>query len=419
MRVLVVGSGAREHTILWKLAQSPSAPRLYSAPGNGGTGLIAENVAIGATEIDRLAEWALANAIDLTVVGPEDPLAAGLADRFRRVGLLVFGPTKDGARIEGSKAWAKELMNRYGVPTARSATFTSPTAAEEYVKSQPLPIVVKADGLAAGKGVVVATTHEQALAAISQLMRDKTTGSAGDRVVVEECLEGTEVSLLAFTDGSTVVPMVPACDYKRVFDDDQGPNTGGMGAYSPPRFVTRQMVEQIEETVLKPVVHGVAREGISYSGVLYAGLMITSNGPMVLEFNCRFGDPETQVILPRLKSDLLDVMLRTAEGRLGEIQVEWHDEPSCGVVLASGGYPGEFARGYPIAGLDSLDADALVFHAGTKRQGDDIVTSGGRVLTVVATGRDMREARQNAYRNAEKIRFTDIHYRKDIAAREL
>lgn len=419
MRLLVVGSGAREHAILWKLARSPFVTQLYCAPGNGGTGSIAGNVPIAAGDIDELARWALARSIDLTVIGPEDPLAAGVADHFRNLGLKVFGPSKQGAMIESSKAWAKELMLRYKVPTASSATFVDASEAEDYLRQQPLPIVVKADGLAAGKGVIVANTREEALAAVSRLMREKEVGDAGAKVVIEEHLAGVEVSLLAFTDGKTVVPMVPACDYKRVFDGDKGPNTGGMGAYSPPGFFAKEMVAQVENTILKPIVSGMAQEGISYSGVLYAGLMITEKGPKVLEFNCRFGDPETQVILPRLKSDLLDVMLRVVEGKLDQASIEWYDDACCGVVLASGGYPGKFARGRVIAGLDKVDPDCMVFHAGTAKQGEEIVTSGGRVLTVVGMGKNLEEARARAYENVARITFEGCHYRKDIALREV
>ncbi|MBI2952721.1 MAG: phosphoribosylamine--glycine ligase [Chloroflexi bacterium] len=419
MRVLVVGSGAREHAIIWKLSQSPRITQLYCAPGNGGTRAIAENLAISATDVADLVEWAQAHSIDLTVIGPEDPLAAGIADRFRELSLPVFGPSKEGARIESSKAWAKELMQRYHVPTAASATFTEPSEAEEYLRHQSLPIVVKADGLAAGKGVIVAHTREEALAAVAHIMKDRAVGEAGSRIIIEECLTGVEVSVLAFTDGKSIRPMVPACDYKRVFDNDNGPNTGGMGAYSPPRFATKELLAQIEETVLQPIVDGMAAEDVPYSGVLYAGMMVTESGPKVLEFNCRFGDPETQVILPRLKSDLLDVMLRIVEGKLGEADVQWSEEASCGVVLASGGYPGPFAKGYPISGLETIDSDALVFQAGTARQGGATITSGGRVLTVVGLDKDLAGARAKAYANATRISFDGCHYRKDVALREV
>lgn len=419
MRVLVVGSGAREHAILWKLSQSRSSLKLYCAPGNGGTASIAENVSISAEDIESLASWALSHSIDLTVVGPEAPLAAGIADRFRQLGLPVFGPGKDAARIESSKAWAKEVMRRYNVPTARSATFTSLAAARVYIREQIPPIVIKADGLAAGKGVTIAPTIGEAERAARQLLEEGALGEAGSKIVVEEHLTGLEVSLLALTDGKTVVPMAPACDYKRVFDGDQGPNTGGMGAYSPPGFFTENLLQTIMDEILKPTIDGMAAEGIPYIGVIYAGLMITETGPKVLEFNCRFGDPETQVILPRLQSDLLEVMLHTLEGKLHKVAIQWDDGAACGVVLASEGYPGTFSKGHIISGLDRVDADALVFHAGTSITPHGLATSGGRVLTVVGRGRTLREAREKAYDNAARVRFAGCHYRKDIALREV
>jgi phosphoribosylamine--glycine ligase len=419
MRVLVVGGGAREHAILWKLAQSKHSPTLYCAPGNGGSGSVAENVQIPANDVEGITNWAKEQSIDLAVIGPEDPLAAGIADRFRSMGIPVFGPVRDAARIESSKAWAKQLMRRYNVPTAGSKTFSDPTLADDYVRSRPAPIVIKADGLSAGKGVIVAMTLEEALRAVSSLMKNRVLGNAGAEVVIEDYLVGTEVSLLAFTDGNAVIPMVPACDYKRVFDGDLGPNTGGMGAYSPARFVTEKTIAQIKREILEPIVYGMASEGIQYSGVLYAGLMITDSGPKVIEFNCRFGDPETQVILPRLKTDLLEIMLRVAEGTLQGLDTEWYDDACCGVVLASGGYPGDYTQGLPISGLDQVDGDALVFHAGSTIRDGKIVTSGGRVVTVVATGRSMAEARKKAYSNAERICFDGRHYRRDIALREI
>ena len=415
MRVLVVGYGAREHTLVWKIARSLVVEKIFCAPGNAGTGLLAENVPIAAEDIARLADWAEANRIDLTVAGPEAPLVAGIADLFTMRGFAMFGPAKAAAQIEGSKAWAKEIMFRHGIPTARSATFDSYDAAKAYLQTQSAPIVVKADGLAAGKGVFVCASREEALAALEQTMVQRVFGGAGERVVIEEYMEGPEVSVLALTDGNTVVPVAPACDYKRVRDNDEGPNTGGMGAYSPPRFVSDDVLRQITETVLKPTVRGLAQEGTPYKGVLYAGIMVTKEGPKVLEFNCRFGDPEVQVILPRLESDLVPLMQAVVNGTLDRETVKWSSDVACGVVLASGGYK----TGFPISGLDTVDADALVFHAGTKKSGDQIVTAGGRVLTVVATGSDMAEAREKVYRNVERISFDGCHYRKDIALREV
>ncbi|MBI4318045.1 MAG: phosphoribosylamine--glycine ligase [Chloroflexi bacterium] len=419
MRVLVVGSGAREHCILWKLSQSPLFDRLFCAPGNGGTASIAENIPIAATDCDALVEWASSNLIDFVVVGPEDPLAVGLVDRFDEIGLPAFGPSGNAAAIEASKSWAKQLMVRHGIPTAAGAAFTSPNEAKQYLKRQEAPIVVKADGLAAGKGVIVATSRDEAIDAVTSLMEKGSVASAGSRVVIEEYLEGPEVSVLAFADGKTVVPMVPACDYKRVFDGDQGPNTGGMGCYSPPGFVSRATLDQTVATILEPTIQAMAQEGRPYRGVLYAGLIITRDGPKVLEFNCRFGDPETQAILPRLGSDLMEIVTATVRGDLANINVEWSREVSCGVVLASGGYPGDFSKGHAISGLDDVGPDALVFHAGTRRQNGSLVTSGGRVLTVVALGQTMAEARNRAYASAAKISFSGCHYRHDIAAREV
>ncbi len=419
MRVLIVGGGAREHAILWRVMQSPRVEHVFCAPGNAGTGMIARNVPIQADEIDRLLTFAKEEGIDLTVVGPEGPLIAGLADQFRAHGLLVFGPNADAARLEGSKAWAKTILQQYGIPCARSVNFSSAAEAKKYVLSQPVPIVIKADGQALGKGVTVAKTHEEALAAISAMMEERIFGPAGDTVVVEECLSGLEVSLLAFTDGRTVVPMVPACDYKRVFDGDEGPNTGGMGAYSPPSFVDDGFVQEVKRTILEPVVAALDVEGAPYQGVLYAGLMVTPEGPKVLEFNARFGDPETQVILPRLKTDLVEIMLAVAEERLAGLRVEWNERAACGVVLASAGYPGAYTKGHTIRGLDSLDEGILPFHAGTAMAGSRVVTAGGRVLTLVALGRDVAEARSKVYANVERVQFEGRHYRTDIAAREV
>ena len=419
MRVLVIGGGGREHTIAWKLAQSPRLRRLYCAPGNAGTAGLAENVPIDIQDVRAVADWADENRIDLTVVGPEAPLAAGMVDVFRSRGLMVFGPTRDAARIESSKAWCKSLLQRHGIPTALSETFTSFEDAAAYVASHELPVVIKADGLAAGKGVVVAQTHQEAIGALRQFMLEGTLGDAGRIVVVEECLRGPEVSVLAFADGTDLVRMVPACDYKRVYDNDLGPNTGGMGAYSPPGFVTDTLLDEIEETVLRPTARAMAAEGSPYQGVLYAGLMLTEKGPKVLEFNCRFGDPETQVILPRLNSDLLSIMLLVVRGRLREAEVTWGDQSACGVVLASGGYPGDYARGHEIRGLDQVSPDAMVFHAGTQMRDGRIVTSGGRVLAIVALGKDIAEARSRVYREVDKVSFEGCHYRTDIALREV
>lgn len=415
MKLLVIGNGAREHTLVWKLSQSPRVEEIFVAPGNAGTGMIARNLDISPTDIEALAEAARQYGIDLTVVGPEAPLAKGIVDHFQNQGLTIFGSTREATQLESSKVFAKNLMQKYGIPCARGEVFSSPEPAREYIKSKPCPIVIKADGLAAGKGVILASSDEEALQAISDMMEKKVFGTAGDRVIVEECLEGREVSLLAFTDGITVSPMVPACDYKRAFDADSGLNTGGMGSYSPPGFFGRPEIELVQQSILEPAVKAMAREGMPYKGVLYAGLMLTTEGPKVLEFNARFGDPETQVILPRLKTHLVEIMLAVVEGKLNGTSIEWSDEACVGVVMASGGYPGSYKTGLPISGLDNLDKDILVFHAGTKSDGE-IVTDGGRVLTVAARGKTLADARDRVYANLPNIHFENCHYRKDIAA---
>ena len=417
MNVMVIGNGAREHALVWKLKQSPKAGKIYVAPGNAGTAAIAENVDIPAGDIEALAKAAQKYQIDLTVVGPEAPLASGVVDLFQKLRLPVFGPTKAAAQIESSKVFSKNLMQKYGIPCAQGMIFSSYSEARDYVQSQPAPLVIKADGLAAGKGVVVATSKKQALEALSDVMERKSLGNAGDRVIVEECLSGKEVSLLAFTDGKTVCPLVPACDYKRVFDSDQGPNTGGMGSYSPPGFFDQSQVEEAQRTVLEPAVQAMASEGMPYKGVLYAGLMVTPDGIKVLEFNARFGDPETQAIIPRLNTDLVDIMLAVIERKLNKMKIEWSNEACVGVVMASGGYPGKYKTGFPITGLDKLDRDILVFHAGTTVK-EGAVTNGGRVLTVVAKGKTLTDARARVYANIPRIHFEGCHYRRDIAARE-
>ena len=418
MRILVIGGGAREHTLVWKLNQSPNVKEIYVAPGNAGTGLIAQNLDIGATDLETLAQAADEKNIELTVVGPEVPLAQGIVDLFHSRRIPCFGPTREATKIESSKVFAKELMHKYGIPCAQSRSFSSFDEARAYLRRQQPPIVVKADGLAAGKGSIVAQSPEEALEALSEIMEKRIFGAAGDQVLIEECLEGNEVSLLAFTDGKTVIPMVPACDYKRAFDGDQGPNTGGMGSYSPPKFFDEVMTNRVKDTILEPVVEAMAKEGKPFKGVLYAGLIMTSEGPKALEFNARFGDPENQVMIPRLKSDLLEVMLAVIDGTLDRTKVEWSNEACVGVVMASGGYPGSYTTGFPIEGCDEVDNDILVFHAGTKAKGGTIYTDGGRVLTVAAMGKTIAEARSRVYLNLPRIRFEGCHYRTDIAARE-
>ncbi|MHB1004309.1 MAG: phosphoribosylamine--glycine ligase [Chloroflexota bacterium] len=419
MRVLVVGGGSREHALVWRAVQSPLVSDTYCAPGNAGTGLMAHNVPISASDVAALAAFAYANRIDLTIVGPETPLIAGIGDAFRARGLTIFGPDAAGARLEGSKAWAKELLQKYGIPCARSVTFSDPVAAKAYVEALAPPIVVKADGEAAGKGVVVAQSRAEAVDAIADMMQRRIFGPSGDLVVVEEFLSGLEVSALAFVDGETVVPMVPACDYKRVGDGDSGPNTGGMGSYSPPAIMDEAMRERVRRTILEPSAAALKAEGITYRGVLYAGLMLTEDGPKVLEFNARFGDPETQVILPRLKTDLVEVALFVARGDLSDLAVEWDDGATCGVVLAAGGYPAAFPKGLPVEGLDTLDDGVLPFHGGTALVNGRVVTAGGRVVTLVAHGKSLAEARAKVYANVDKVRFAGRHFRTDIAAREV
>lgn len=386
------------------------------APGNAGTAQIAQNLNIGAGDIEGLAKTAREKGIELVVVGPEAPLAEGIVDRFQTTGIPIFGPTKGATQIESSKAFAKGLMQKYSIPCARSNSFSEYSRAKEYIKQQTPPIVVKADGLAAGKGVIVANSIPQALDALSSIMESKTLGAAGDRVIIEECLSGKEMSSFAFTDGKTVVPMVNACDYKRINDGDQGPNTGGMGSYSPPHFFTPTLAETVNKTIMQPAVKAMAQEKRPYKGVLYGGLMITNEGPKVLEFNARFGDPEAQVTLPRLKTDLVDIMLAVINDNLNQINAEWSEDACVGVVMASAGYPGSYKTGFPITGLDNLDKNIQVFHAGTKIGSDGkVLTNGGRVLTVVAMGKTLAEAREKVYANISRIHFEGCYYRKDIA----
>ncbi len=391
---------------------------MYAAPGNAGTALIAQNLDIEATDIETLVKAAQTNNIDLTVVGPEAPLADGIVDQFLVRGLQVFGPTQAAAQIECSKVFAKDLMQKYGIPCAQSDVFSDYEKAQKYVQQKGVPLVIKADGLAGGKGVIVAETVQEAMEALSNIMKAKAFGSAGDRVIIEEKLTGKEVSYFAFSDGTSTVPMVPACDYKRVYNGDQGPNTGGMGSFSPPYWFTPDIAEKVEKAIMKPTVKALAQEGRKYSGVLYAGLMVNNKEPKVLEFNARFGDPECQVTLPRLKTDIVDIMLAVIDGKLNTVQAEWSDQACVGVVLASGGYPGNYQTGFPITGLDALDTDVIVFHAGTKQgsRPGEFLTGGGRVLTVVAMGNTTEDARQKIYANIPRIHFQGCHYRKDIAA---
>lgn len=421
MRVLVVGSGGREHVLAWKLLQSPRVQKVFCAPGNAGIAGMAECVNISADDITGLIDFALENEIELTVVGPEAPLTAGMVDEFAAAGLTAFGPGKAAAQLEGSKVFAKQIMEKYNIPTAESRTFTDSSAALAYLQEKGAPIVVKADGLAAGKGVVVATTLEEAEDAVRRIMVKREFGDSGNRVVIEEFLEGEEVSVLAFTDGKTVIPMVSSQDHKAAYDGDTGPNTGGMGAYSPAPVLTSELLSEVEEKILRPTVAGLLSEGIIFKGVLYAGLMITSRGPKVLEYNVRFGDPECQVVLPRLKSDLPTIMLSVIHRSLREQTIEWYDNHTACVVLASGGYPGSYKKGEIIKGLEDaakLD-DVYVFHAGTTEKSGKTVTAGGRVLGVTAWGNTLQDALDKTYSAVDKISFKGAHYRKDIGQKAL
>ncbi|NPV59359.1 MAG: phosphoribosylamine--glycine ligase [Actinobacteria bacterium] len=422
MKVLVVGGGGREHALTWKIAQSPLVERIYCAPGNAGMAALAECVAIKAEDIEALAAFARDKGIDLTVVGPEAPLVAGIADEFERHGLRVFGPGREAAQMEGSKDFAKRLMLEAGVPTGRAEVFTDIEAAKACISKGKPPFVIKADGLAAGKGVVIAQDDKAAYEALKACFVDRAFGTAGEKVLVEEFLEGQEVSILTFVDGEDILPMAPAQDYKRVGDGDTGSNTGGMGSYSPVPVLSDGDYRRAVREILEPTARALAARGIHYQGILYAGLILTSEGPKVLEFNVRFGDPETQAVLPRLKSDLVETMLAVVEGRLAGTSLEWSDEACVTVVLASGGYPGDYAKGYPISGLDEAGAleGVVVFHAGTRLgEGGEVLTDGGRVLNVSALGPDFAAARERAYRAVERIGFKDIYYRRDIALRTL
>ena len=422
MKILVIGSGGREHALIWKLASSPRVSKLYCAPGNAGISQLATCVPIPVTDLAGLKTFAEEKAVDLTVVGPEAPLALGIADLFRQSKLKVFGPTQNAAKIESSKAFAKNLMMRQRIPTAEASTFDSVRPALTYLERCSLPIVVKADGLAQGKGVVVARTAQDARDAVVNMLEHRAFGDAGKRVVIEECLEGEELTLMAFADGKTVVPMLAAQDHKRLGEGDTGPNTGGMGAYAPAPLATPALRYAIMRDVLHPAIEGLSRVGSPFFGVLYAGIMVKDGTPYVLEFNARFGDPETQVVLPLLKTDLAEVLEAVVEHRLDQVHLEWAEEESavC-VVLASGGYPGKYAHGLPITGLqDASDQDrTAVFHAGTAWNGQDVVTAGGRVLGVTAWGASLRAAHDRAYEAGRNITFEGQYFRTDIAGRVL
>jgi phosphoribosylamine---glycine ligase len=419
MRVLVVGGGGREHALAWRLAQNPTVERLYAAPGNAGIAREATCLPIAADDVARLTGAIEREDIDLTVVGPESPLVAGLADELLARGRRVFGPTRDAARIEGSKAWAKDLCRRYGIPAPRSITVGDVVAGLEALDGFEPPYVVKVDGLAGGKGVVIAETREEARWALEAALHDNAFGEAGSRVLVEECLSGLEVSAFALSDGRDVLPLALAQDFKRARDGDTGPNTGGMGAYSPVPFVDDATAERIWDDIVRRTIGALEAEGAAFQGVLYAGLMLTEDGPKVLEFNCRFGDPEAEVIVPRLRSDLGELFLACTEGNLSNYRAVWASEACVTVVMTAGGYPAEYATGSPIDGLDEAAAvsGVTVFHAGTQERDGRVVTSGGRVLAVSALGATIERARTAAYEACSMIHFDDAHYRRDIARR--
>lgn len=418
MRLLVIGNGGREHALVWKLKQSTKVQDIYCAPGNGGIAKMATCINLNPTDIDELTTFAQQMEIDLTIVGPEVPLVAGIVDRFTALGLPILGPTQKAAQIEGSKRFAKELMIKYGVPTAAYRTFTEAESAKAYVREQGAPIVIKADGLAAGKGVIVAQTVTEAEQAIAETMEDRIFGDAGQEVVIEEFLTGQEASLMAFVDANTIKPMVISQDHKPVYDGDQGPNTGGMGTYSPVPQISQSIIDRAITEILEPIVEGFKKEGIVYRGILYAGLMITDHGAKVIEFNARFGDPETQVVLPRLKTDLLDIFVAMTQDRLQDLEIQWDEQAAVCVVMTAGGYPGSYSTGHEIKGLAEKDR-TIIFHSGTKETDGKIVTNGGRVLGVTGLGADIQTAQEEAYQLVQSISFEGAHYRQDIATKAI
>lgn len=419
MNILVVGGGGREHTIVWKIAQSPKVEKIYCAPGNGGIAELAECVDIKATDIDAMVQFAKERQIDLVMVAPDDPLVLGMVDAMEAAGIRAFGPRKNAAIIEGSKVFSKDLMKKYNIPTAAYEVFTDSASAIDYVKRQnSFPAVIKAEGLALGKGVIIAQDLEETVSGICSIMDDKQFGDSGNRIVIEEYLQGPEVSVLAFTDGKTVVPMVSAQDHKRAYDNDEGLNTGGMGTFSPSRLYTDDIAAECMDNIFLPTIKAMQQEGRPFKGVLYFGLMMTKNGVKVIEYNARFGDPETQVVLPRLKTDLVEIMEAIIDERLDTVNIEWDDNAAVCVVLASGGYPTKYQTGYEIKGLETAKDNIIVFHAGTKRQDGKIVTAGGRVLGVTAVSATLDQAIADAYKAVESISFQDMHYRKDIGIKK-
>jgi phosphoribosylamine--glycine ligase len=421
MKVLVIGSGGREHALIWKISQSPRVTKIYCAPGSSAIGELAECVVINPEQIYKLADFAEKEQIDLTVVGPELPLTLGITDLFESRHLRIFGPNKAAAQLEGSKAFAKEILHANGIPTAAFGTFTDAATAKQYLAQQKSPYVIKADGLAAGKGVLISAGRQEAEAAIDEILVRKAFGQAGDKVVIEEFLDGEEASFMVLTDGEHVLPLASSQDHKRIFDNDEGPNTGGMGAYSPAPVVTPEVHARVLQEVLAPLLHGLKQKNIRYRGLVYVGLMITQDGPKVVEFNARFGDPECQPIMMRLKSDLIPLLEATIDGKLNEATAQWHDDPAVCVVLTANGYPGAYDKGKEIHGLDQLKnwSDGFVFHAGTAKEEDRWLTTGGRVLGVTARGKNIASAVENVYGAVGKLSWDGMHYRKDIAQRAL
>lgn len=420
MKILVLGSGGREHALVWKLRQSPRKPALYCAPGNAGTAQLATNVPIKITEQQKLVDFAKSEGIDLTVVGPDDALAAGIVDLFQKNGLRIFGPTQSGARLESSKVFAKEFMERHGIPTAKSGSFSDSSEAQRFCQKAKHPLVVKADGLALGKGVIIAQNSWESGLAVHEIMDARKFGDAGKQVLIEEFLEGEECSIHALVDGSSYLLFPAAQDHKRALDGDQGLNTGGMGTFSPPsKLLTPELEERVRREVLDPFIAGIKKDGLDFRGMLFPGLMVTADGPKVLEFNCRFGDPETQVLLTRLDSDLVELLEATIDGKLASVQATWKPESAVCVVMASGGYPGSYPSGKAITGLEKSPDGVTVFHAGTRQDGEQVVTAGGRVLGVTALAPDLAAARQRAYAAVEGIEFEGRQFRRDIAVKGL
>ncbi|MBQ8540948.1 MAG: phosphoribosylamine--glycine ligase [Clostridia bacterium] len=420
MKVLVVGGGGREHTIVWKLSQSPKVDKIYCAPGNAGIASLAECVAIKATDVELMVDFAVKAEVDMVMVAPDDPLVLGMVDAMEAKGIRAFGPRANAAIIEGSKVFSKDLMKKYNIPTAKYEVFDNAAAAIEYLQTAPIPTVIKAEGLALGKGVIIAMTLEEAEKAVHEMMEDKVFGNAGSRIVIEEFLSGPEVSVLAFTDGKTIKPMVSAQDHKRAYDNDEGLNTGGMGTFSPSRIYDEKMAEECMENIFLPTMNAMNQEGRTFKGVLYFGLMATKDGVKVIEYNCRFGDPETQVVLPRLESDLYEIFDAVIDERLSEVDIKWRDGGAVCVVCASGGYPVKYDSGFEITGIEDAEAlgDITIFHAGTKSVDGKIVTAGGRVLGVTAVAESLDAAIKKAYEGVDKVHFDKMHYRKDIGIKK-